>query len=138
MYRLLLAGLIALAVAVAPLGSALAAADAMAKPAMEDCHGKKASEDHSCCDAMAKCPDQCGVKCCKLMGMIVALAVIRAPVPAGFKLLNPRSHPTGGFARARLLLDPNSLDATLAATSGTVAADARIARWEQTDHDREG
>jgi len=74
MYRLLLAGLIALAVAVAPIGSALAAADAMAKPAMEDCHGKKASENHSCCDAMAKCPDQCGVKCCKLMGMIVALA----------------------------------------------------------------
>ena len=93
MYRLLLAGLIALAVAVAPIGSALAAADAMAKPAMEDCHGKKASENHSCCDAMAKCPDQCGVKCCKLMGMIVALAVIRAPVPADFQPAEPEKPP---------------------------------------------
>ena len=80
MYRLLLAGLIAVAVALAPVGSALAAGGAMAKPAMEDCHGNKASKDHSCCDAMAKCPDQCGVKCCKLMGMIVALSVIDPPI----------------------------------------------------------
>jgi hypothetical protein len=84
MYRLLLAVLIAVAVAIAPVGSALAAGGGMAESAMEDCHGKKAAEDHTCCDAMAKCPDQCGVKCCKLMGMVVALSSTDPPalVPA--------------------------------------------------------
>jgi hypothetical protein len=74
MHRLLLAVLIAVAVALAPVTSGLAASGAMAKPAMEDCHGKKPAEDHSCCDKMSKCPDQCGVKCCKLMGMIVTIS----------------------------------------------------------------
>jgi hypothetical protein len=80
MYRLLLAALIAVAVAIAPVGVALAAGNALAKAAMEDCHGKKASKEHSCCDKMGKSPDQCGVKCCKLMGIIVTLSVIDPPL----------------------------------------------------------
>jgi len=73
MYRIVLAALIAVAVAVAPVGSALAAAHVLSKAAMKDCHGKKSSKEHLCCDKMAKCPDTCGIKCCKLMGMIVSL-----------------------------------------------------------------
>jgi hypothetical protein len=76
MYRLLLASLIAVAVALAPVGSALAASSALAEPPMQDCHGKMSSKEHSCCDTMAKCPDQCGIKCCKLMGIVVALPAI--------------------------------------------------------------
>src|SRR5262245_7893391 len=93
MSRLLLAILIAVAVALAPVGSALAAADAMAKPAMADCHGKKPVEDHSCCDKMAKCPDQCGVKCCKLMGMIVALSGIDQPIYVPPEAVHPQKPP---------------------------------------------
>jgi hypothetical protein len=80
MYRLLLAALIAVAVAIAPVGVALAAGNALAKAAKEDCHGKKASKEHSCCDKMGKSPDQCGVKCCKLIGMIVTLPGMEPPV----------------------------------------------------------
>jgi hypothetical protein len=74
MKRILFAVLIAVAVGLAPVGSALAA-NALTEAAMQDCHGK-ASKDHSCCDTMAKCPDSCGVKCCKLMGIILALPAI--------------------------------------------------------------
>jgi len=93
MHRTVLAILIAFAVAVAPVGFALAAAQAMDKAAtgkptmdmagMKDCHGKKVSgsdhsdktgQDRSCCDdAMAKCSDACGINCCKLMGMVAVL-----------------------------------------------------------------
>lgn len=93
MHRLLLAVLIATAVAVAPVGSALAAFAAMAKSAMVDCHGKKAAEDHSCCDKMAKCPDQCGVKCCKLMGMIAVMSIIDPPVFASPDAVQPLRPP---------------------------------------------
>jgi hypothetical protein len=72
MLRILLALLIGLAVASAPVASALAATS---KAAVHDCHGKSA-EDHSCCEKMGKCPDACGVKCCKLMGMVTVLPVI--------------------------------------------------------------
>jgi hypothetical protein len=78
MQRALFAILIALAVALAPVGAALAATGAMSKAAMEDCQGK-ASKGQSCCDTMAKVPDPCGIKCCKLMGMIVALPAMDAP-----------------------------------------------------------
>jgi hypothetical protein len=83
MNRILFAALIALAVALAPVGSALAAYNAVAKPAKHDCHGKaskdhSSAKDHSCCGPMAKCPDSCGVKCCKLMGVILALPIIEA------------------------------------------------------------
>lgn len=69
-YRTILAGLIALAVALAPIGVALAAGQTQAMPGMEDCQGK-ASKDCPGCDAKAACPgDACGVKCCKLVGMV--------------------------------------------------------------------
>src|SRR5262245_16788707 len=92
MQRLLLVVLIATAVALAPVGSALAAYAAMAKPAMHDCHGKKVADDHSCCNAMAKCPE-CGVKCCKLMGMIVVLPDISAPVIQQPEVVDPQKPP---------------------------------------------
>jgi hypothetical protein len=79
MHRLFLAILTAVAVALAPVASALGASGAMAKSAMDDCHGKKPAADHSCCDKTTKCPDQCGVKCCKLMGMVVSLFGIDPP-----------------------------------------------------------
>jgi hypothetical protein len=91
MFRLLLAGLVALAVALAPVGTALAAGSTMAKAAMADCHGKK--PDHSCCDKMAKCPDQCGVNCCKLMGMIVTLPLIDPPVFVAPDVAKPQKPP---------------------------------------------
>jgi hypothetical protein len=93
MYRLFLAGLIAIAVALAPVGSALAASTAMSKPAMEDCHGNKASKDHSCCDTMAKCPDQSGINCCKLMGLIVALSGIDPPAFVPPEAVHPQKPP---------------------------------------------
>ena len=93
MHRLLLAILIAVAVALAPVASALAASDAMAKSAMHDCHGKKPVEDHSCCDKMAKCPDQCGVKCCKLVGVIAALPGIDPPVFVAPEVAHPQKPP---------------------------------------------
>jgi len=92
MHRTLLAALIALAVALAPVGSALAASTAMSKPAMEDCHGK-ASEAHSCCDTMVKCPDRCGIKCCKLMGMIIALSGIDPPAFVPPEAVHPQKPP---------------------------------------------
>jgi hypothetical protein len=85
--RTILAVLIGLAVAVAPLGSALVAANATAKQtavhaaddhAMADCSGH-AADDHSCCDPSAGCPDLCGVTCCKLMGIIAVLAAMNTP-----------------------------------------------------------
>ena len=93
MHRLLLAGLIAVAVALAPVGSALAAAGAIAKSAMEDCHGKKDAGGHSCCDKSTKCPDQCGVKCCKLMGMIVTLPGIEPAVFVPPDVIHPQKPP---------------------------------------------
>src|SRR5262245_64839187 len=94
MYRLLLASLIAVAVALAPVGSALAASSALSKPPMEDCHGKKTSkEQHSCCDTMAKCPDQCGIKCCKLIGMVVALPAIDPPMVGAPAADSPQKPP---------------------------------------------
>jgi hypothetical protein len=78
-YRTILAGLVALAVALAPVGVALAANQALAKSTMEDSHSK-ASKDCQSCDTKAKCSDNaCGVKCCKLVGM-VALPTSMPPI----------------------------------------------------------
>jgi hypothetical protein len=77
-YRTILAGLIALAVALAPVASALAAGHVLAMAAMQDCHGQ-ATDDPGCCDTKAKCPDTCGVTCCKLVGVISALSVFEEP-----------------------------------------------------------
>lgn len=71
LYRLLLAILIGLAVATAPVGAALAAAKSPAKAAMDDCHAKGAKHCPDCDSKakMAKCPGD-GSKCCKLVGII--------------------------------------------------------------------
>jgi hypothetical protein len=93
MYRLLLAGLIAVAVALAPIGAALAASSAMSKAPMQDCHGKKTIKEHSCCDKMAKTPDQCGIKCCKLIGMVVTLSAIEPPTVPPPEEVQPQKPP---------------------------------------------
>ena len=49
LYRILLAAVIALGLAMAPMSAALAASKALAMPAMDDCHGKPA-KDCPCCD----------------------------------------------------------------------------------------
>lgn len=92
MYRIVLSVLIALAVGLAPVGSALSAY-ASSKAAMHDCHGKKTSKEHSCCDKLAKCPDSCGVKCCKLMGMIVCSPIIRASAYFAPEVADPQKPP---------------------------------------------
>jgi len=93
MCRLLLACLIAVAVAVAPVGVASAKGAGMAKPAMEDCHGKTSSDAGPCCDAMAKDPDPCGVKCCKLIGTVASAPAIAAPAVEPPEALQPPAQP---------------------------------------------
>ena len=93
MHRIILAAFIAFAVAVAPVGSALAASQAHAKAAMEDCHGKMSGGDHSCCDTKAKCPDDCGINCCKLMGLAPLLPSIAAPSFAPVQIAEPQRPP---------------------------------------------
>jgi hypothetical protein len=93
-YRTVLAGLIALAVALAPVASALAAGHALAMPVMEDCHGQPPAPNDRCCDTKAKCPDTCGVTCCKLVGVIAALAVFHEPEVAPARTADPQQ-PSG-------------------------------------------
>jgi hypothetical protein len=97
-YRTILASLIALAVAVAPvaatlLASAGARAATATVAAKHDCHGKaqhhdNGSQSHSdkagCphCDGGQGQAKKCigdGVKCCKLIGMVAVLPVVIAP-----------------------------------------------------------
>jgi hypothetical protein len=94
-YRTVLAGLIALAIALAPVAPALAGAHALAMPAMEDCHGQPqpSSADDGCCDAKAKCPDTCGVTCCKPVGVIGALAEFHEPAVMPELAADPRQPP---------------------------------------------
>jgi hypothetical protein len=94
MFRLLLAGLVVVAVAVAPVGAALAAA-ASAHSAVEDCHGKATDQGGSCCDAdvKSKCPDACGIKCCKLMGVIATLTAEAEPSYRLPDAIDPRPPP---------------------------------------------
>ena len=81
LYRVVFAGLIALGLALAPIGAALAAGHAMAKPAMEDCHGKPA-KNCPCCDTANCSTELCLVKCYKLLGtmpgtpVLLALAIV--------------------------------------------------------------
>jgi hypothetical protein len=91
-YRTVLAALLALAVAVAPVGSALAAGHAADKPTMDDCHGQ-APDNHACCDTKAMCPDACGATCCKLMGMIVELPVMDAAAFVSLEVADPLKPP---------------------------------------------
>jgi hypothetical protein len=90
--RTIFAGLIALAVAVAPVAAALlAGAEPRAATAatVHDCHGKSEhhdkvqdlSNDGSCADCSqdgATCIGD-GGKCCKLTGMVMVLPVVLAP-----------------------------------------------------------
>ena len=95
--RVILAGLIALAVAVAPVAAGLVASAAArtataATTAAHDCHGKAQHHDegphHSDKAGCPDCQDQhqtknCvgdGGKCCKLTGMVAVLPVVVAPV----------------------------------------------------------
>jgi len=91
-YRTILAILIALAVAVAPLGAAFAAIHEGAQPAIHDCDGPTPS-DMPCCDAKAACPDSCGIACCKLMGMITVLPVFDLTVVVPARAADPPKPP---------------------------------------------
>ena len=91
-HRAVLAAFLALAVAVAPVASALSVSHAPAGPAMVDCHGQ-VSNDHNCCDPQAKCPDSCGVNCCKVMGMISDLLVIDRPPVLPLQVVEPLQLP---------------------------------------------
>lgn len=107
-YRIILAGLIALAVAVAPFAAALLAGPGAARAASaataRDCHGHKASgtddaatghhgqNKGGCPDCGgqrhdAKCID--GGKCCKLTGMVAVLPVVIGPAETVDLALNP-------------------------------------------------
>jgi len=91
LHRTILAVIVALAVAIAPIASGLAVATVSEMPAMVDCHGKSAP-DHSCCDK-AKCPDGCGVKCCKLIGVITEMPVVSGVWSAAHVAADPQKPP---------------------------------------------
>jgi hypothetical protein len=83
-YRILLAAVIALAVAVAPVAAALAPSGlASVKSAMDDCHGKAHVLCPDCDSKIkkAKCPAD-GSQCCKLVGSVAAAP--RVMLLAGF------------------------------------------------------
>ncbi len=107
-FRTVLACLIALAVAVAPvaatlLASAGAQAATSAVAAKHDCHGK--TQDHEkgphTLSGKAGCPDcqdqdrdytKCtgdGSKCCKLTGVVAVLPVVAAPLDMVVLATNP-------------------------------------------------
>lgn len=79
--RLIIAMLIAISVAVAPAGAALASLAppvALATDAMPDCGEKAAAPDCKCCDAQAACPPAaCALKCFKLVGLAQPLLKLR-------------------------------------------------------------
>lgn len=76
-YRILLAAMVSVALAAAPIGTALAASQMAAKNAKVDCHGKavqdgKVAKDCQCCDVKATCSgDTCRLKCHKLQATLV-------------------------------------------------------------------
>ena len=75
-FRILLAVMIALGLAMAPVNAALAASKALAMPGMQDCHGKPA-KDCPCCDKATCSTDVCGLNCHNLLGTLpVPLRVI--------------------------------------------------------------
>ena len=91
-HRTILAAFLGVVVALAPVASALAVSHAPTGQAMEDCHGQ-VSNEHNCCDPQAKCPDSCGVSCCKLMGMISDLLVIDRPSVLSLQVVEPLQLP---------------------------------------------
>ena len=76
LYRILLATVVALGLALAPVGAALAASQMSPKQAKTDCHGKaeqngKIAKHCPCCDTKATCSvDTCGLKCFKLQATL--------------------------------------------------------------------
>jgi len=94
-YRVILAGFVALAVAAAPVGAAVAVGHASTKQAMHDCGGQT-SDSCPSCDGQSKAncqKDACGVKCCKLVGMITAAPVASARVVACLLAADPQKPP---------------------------------------------
>jgi hypothetical protein len=104
-YRVILASLIALAVAVAPVGTALRAAPAAAAAVTHDCHGKAPQDINKAncpdCDSQtqANCPGD-GSKCCKLTGTIAVLPALIATAAAIDSVADPRE-PSGWQLRPR-------------------------------------
>lgn len=68
--RLLLATLIALGLALAPVASALASGQGLAKAAMEDCHGTPVGKDCPCSDKANCTAQKCAFKCYKLLATL--------------------------------------------------------------------
>lgn len=106
-YRIVFAGLIALAVAVAPVSTALGSVRIATKTEMagqaekQDCHGMAPAHSPDG-DMSSKCPGD-GSKCCKLTGALLfqALPIVAVPVthrgtepqePAGWSV-KPRPPP---------------------------------------------
>lgn len=92
--RLLMAILIGLAVATAPVGAAMASVKSAAKAAMDDCHGKGAKPCPDCDSKAkkAKCPGD-GSKCCKLTGTITALPSVLGVAISAHRFSEPHSIP---------------------------------------------
>ncbi len=90
--RLLLAALIALGLSLAPVASALASSQALAKTAMEDCHGK-AGKDCPCSDKASCAAQICAFKCYKLLATLSApLTLLSIPV-SPHELAHPQKPP---------------------------------------------
>jgi hypothetical protein len=99
-HRILLALLMAVSVALAPIGAAMAAsaqADSAAMADMPDCPSKAAkqtSKDCGCCDTKAVCQsDFCLAKCFKLNGEIIKSAVLLDLSAAAFVTAVPTRPP---------------------------------------------
>lgn len=98
-HRLLLAVLLAIGVALAPIGAAMAAAkqaEAAAMADMPDCpsKAKQTSKDCGCCDTKAPCQTEfCLAKCFKLNGEIVKSAISLQWSKAAFVAAAPSRPP---------------------------------------------
>jgi hypothetical protein len=105
-YRLLLALLIVLGLALAPVSAAMAMsaqAESMAMTDMPDCPSKaqKTSKDCGCCDTKAACQDSiCLAKCFKLNGQVVEAAAVIALAENTF-LIAPQGRPPDSWPEPR-------------------------------------
>lgn len=99
LYRILIAAVVALGLAVAPIGAALAASQMSPKHAKMDCHGKavqdgKIAKDCPCCDTKATCSgDACGLKCHKLQATLATATQVLAFVLVLGPLADPQKPP---------------------------------------------
>ena len=91
--RFLLATLIALGLALAPVASALAFGQGLAKPAVEDCHGTPGGKDCPCSDKANCAAQTCAFKCYKLLATLsLPLMLLAIPV-APHELANAHGSP---------------------------------------------